>query len=215
MAAGTALSGNLQSDLTWRIAHQVLPLQTGEPCGDAAGDWAWGAAEGANANGRLLAIVDGLGHGGEAALAAHVALDCLGERPQQALADLLAEADRRLVGLRGAAIGLLQMEGATARHAGVGNTRCLRWRGGRAQRMASQPGIVGGGLPAHINLATFDLAAGDWILMFTDGVDERLDLPVWLPEWDREPGLLCSHLLARWRASRDDAGVLVAQAIGG
>ena len=71
------------------------------------------------------------------------------------------------------------------------------------------------GLEAAVEagLLTTEAQAGDWLLLFTDGLNEMLQLPVLLPEWTREPATLCSHLLRQWRSGRDDAGVLVLQVL--
>jgi serine phosphatase RsbU (regulator of sigma subunit) len=164
------------------------------------------------ADSHLLAIVDGLGHGPEAAKAAEAALRVVRAHSELALPELLTEIDVSLAATRGAAIGLVRIQGRRAWHAGVGNTRVLHWRGDRMQRLSSQPGIVGGGLPRHLQVTELDLQPDDWLLLFTDGLDEMLNLPAHLPEWDRDPALLCDHLLAHARAGRDDAGVLVCHA---
>jgi hypothetical protein len=187
-----------------RVATRVLPLHEGQPCGDAA---VWFDLPGA-APCHLLAIVDGLGHGPEAAHAAQVALRLLAEQPTLALPELLVRLDGALSATRGAAVGLVRVEPGRLRYAGVGNTRALRWRGEHLIRLSSQYGIVGGGLPKQVQVTDIDLLPGDWVLLFTDGLDEMLKLPAHLPEWERDPGLLCEHLLARWRNVRDDAGVL-------
>jgi serine/threonine protein phosphatase PrpC len=203
------------------VASATAPWRAGDPCGDAA---LWLPLPPASDPGGLLAIVDGLGHGHEAALAAEAAVQALAAAvaagsPQRADAppqppDLRAcmqHMDAALCGLRGAAAGLMGLHGRRLWHAAVGNTRALHLRQGAAVRLPSQNGIVGGGMPAQLQVAVLDVLPGDWLLLFTDGLEERLGLPVELPEWQRDPALLCLHLLQRHRAARDDAGVLVAR----
>jgi hypothetical protein len=195
-----------------RMALRVVPLQDDDPCGDAACHFELPAGSGVS--GHLLAIIDGLGHGAEAAAAADAARAVLGAQPGLALPALMGALDASLAGTRGAAVGLLRLEGQRAWHAGVGNTRALRWRGDKMLRLSSQYGIVGGGLRGAVTVTEIDLQPGDWLLLFTDGLDEMLSLPAHLPEWDRDPALLCDHLLAHARAGRDDAGVLVCRVEG-
>jgi hypothetical protein len=188
-----------------RVAQRLLALHADQPCGDAA---AHIELPGAGPASCLLAIIDGLGHGPEAAHAAQTALAVLQAQPALPLPALLALLDDALQRTRGAAIGLARVDGPRLRYAGFGNTRALRWRGERLLRLSSQHGVVGGGLPAPAAATELDLQAGDWLLLYTDGLDEMVQLPVHLPEWERDPALLCGHLLARWRNVRDDAGVL-------
>ncbi len=202
MAASTGLSGT-----GCALAQRVLPMHEGEPCGDAAGSFVLPGASVPPAV--LLAIIDGLGHGEAAAQAADAALAAMARQPELPLPELMRDLDTALLSTRGAAIGLARIEGRRLLYAGVGNTRALRWRGQRMLRLSSQYGIVGGGLPGEVTVSEFDFVPGDWLLLFTDGLDEMLELPMLLPEWDRDPTLLCTHLLARWRSARDDAGVLV------
>jgi serine phosphatase RsbU (regulator of sigma subunit) len=187
-----------------RSACRFLSLRDGEPCGDAGVHHVQIAPPM-----DLLAIVDGLGHGQPAALAAQAALRILDEQCTAPLPALLAALDHGLNGTRGAAIGLARIDGARLSYAGVGNTRALRWRGSELLRLSSQYGIVGGGLSMPVQLTEIDLHAGDWLLLFSDGLDEMLQLPLHLPEWERDPVLLCEHLLQRWRNPRDDAGIVV------
>jgi Stage II sporulation protein E (SpoIIE) len=193
-----------------RVATRVLPMSEDEPSGDAAACFDIPGAQSQAAPGHLLAIVDGLGHGAEAAQAAEAAMRVLGQQPDRPLPELLRVLDDKLLRSRGAAVGLMRVEADRAHYAGIGNTRAVRLRDGRMTRLSSQPGIVGGGLPQHILASALDLQADDWLLLFTDGLDEALQLPVCLPEWRRDPHTLCDHLLGRWRVGRDDAGVLVA-----
>lgn len=190
-----------------RVGQRLLPLRAGDACGDAAACFELPAA--ADGTPRcLVAIIDGLGHGSEAALAAQAALATLAAAPELPLADLYTRLNARLLDTRGAAVGLARIDGLRLRHAGIGNTRALRLRGSTATRLPSCNGIVGGGLPLRVTVTELSLAPGDWLILFTDGLNEALQLPVQLPEWQRDPVTLCDHLLAHWRNPRDDAGVL-------
>lgn len=193
-----------------RTGIQVLPMQADEPCGDAAAAWPCPGPDGAAATHWLLAIVDGLGHGREAAGAAQAAIELLGTDPMLPLPEQFARLEERLRPTRGAAVGLMQVGPEGLRHAGIGNTRAMLLRGDALTRLPSQNGIVGGGHAVQIEVQSLPWMAGDWLLMFTDGIDERLGLPMQLPEWRRDPATLCRHLMDRWRLGRDDAGVLVA-----
>jgi Stage II sporulation protein E (SpoIIE) len=168
-----------------------------------------------------LMVVDGLGHGPEAAHAARAARDHL----------VLVLTDPALIGqpaivlgslnpvlrdTRGAAVGLTCVHDGRLHHAGMGNTRCCVWRDGRLKGLPSAHGIVGA--PAlrsrfgadSVMENSWVLMPGDWILMFSDGLAENIHLDVVPGEWSQEPGRLCDHLLQRWRVPRDDAAVLAA-----
>ncbi|RZS57165.1 SpoIIE family protein phosphatase [Sphaerotilus mobilis] len=206
MAAPTLSTGS--PGLSIRRAHLLQAIEADQPCGDAVGCWLADESHGADG---LLAVIDGLGHGPEAAQAAQVALQTLGAAPERPLSELFARLDRALFATRGAAIGLLRIDGQRLLHAGVGNTRLLHWRAQGLVRLVSQNGIVGGGLPSPVVETEHPLQAGDWLLLFTDGLDERVRLPLRLPEWQRDPATLCQHLMQHARAGRDDAGVMVVQ----
>ena len=190
------------------VATLCLPLHAEEPCGDAAMAF---ALDGAPVD-ALLLLADGLGHGPHAAQAAQAAVATVAAHPTMPLPELMLTLDDALRHTRGAAIGLMRVEatpqGGRLAFVGVGNTRALRWRGAALQRLASQYGVVGGGVARPVAVQTLDLLPGDWVLMFSDGLDERLELPAPLPEWQRDPGLLCAHLARRWRQGADDIGVL-------
>lgn len=203
--------------------HQALAGQT--DCGDLTA-CVPAAPDDADAP-VWLTVIDGLGHGPAAAAAAHQALACLRTEVHRPGSDLLPPAllqrlDAALIGTRGAAIGLARLQGARLSFSGIGNTRALRWRHGQTLRLPSCYGIVGdgqwsagaalpadGGLPPLPLAQHIDLQPEDWLLMFTDGLNESLQIDAVLPEWTRHPLQLCQHLMARWRHGRDDAAVLV------
>jgi len=191
-----------------RVAQLCLPLHADEPCGDAAAVFERDGAPGD----ALLVLIDGLGHGPQAAHAAQCALAAVAARTALPLPQLMIELDMALRETRGAAVGLMRVQatpqGRSLAFAGMGNTRALRWRGPHLHRLPSQYGVVGGGFAQPVAVQVLDLEPGDWLLMFSDGLDERMELPAPLPEWQRDPALLCAHLARQWRLGADDIGVL-------
>jgi len=206
--------------LRWASLHRTMPGET--VCGDIV------AAVPVRATappGHWLVVIDGLGHGQAAAQAAQAALSvletaaglpALAGQPDQ----VLRRMDKALIGTRGAAIGLAWVTAGRLRHAGIGNTRTLRWRAGRTLRLPSAYGIVGDGrldadhLVHPITVQELDLQTGDTLLMFTDGLNESLSIGVMLPEWARDPARLCQHLMAQGLPARDDTAILAAQVPG-
>src|SRR5262245_1342238 len=73
--------------------------------------------------GTLVAVADGLGHGQDAASAAHAAVGALERHAREPLGNLVRRCHDALVGLRGVVLGLayLDPQGATLTWLGVGN----------------------------------------------------------------------------------------------
>lgn len=198
----------------------VASLRDPAPGERECGDWV-GSLTLPDADATWLMVVDGLGHGPPAALAAQAAMnhllvtltdpDLLGQ-PAAALAGL----EPALRDTRGAAVGLVCVQRGELVHAGIGNTRCRLWRGGHMKGLHSVYGIAGafsghgasGG--AGVTETRMALQPGDWVLMFSDGLAENIHMDVVPGEWSNEPGRLCDHLMQRWRVPRDDAAVLAA-----
>jgi negative regulator of sigma-B (phosphoserine phosphatase) len=166
------------------------------------------------AGGVLLAVIDGLGHGREAAAAARLAADVLEAHAGAAPVDLVSLCHDALRGTRGAALLIVSLS-AGARSAtwvGIGNVegwRC-RWdAAGKLQREAliSFPGVVGYQLP-RLRGRSADIARGDKLVLATDGVR-----PEFIGEIAEqgEPAHIATTILERYGRSNDDALVLAAQ----
>ena len=166
------------------------------------------------AAGTLVAVVDGLGHGDEAADAADLARDSLATTAAASATDALATCHQALRGSRGAAVTLALVD-ADEGHVdwvAVGNVEAAvvsRARAGRPPLRSSVPlrgGVVGSRLPP-LRVSGVSLAPGDVLVSATDGlavafldsVDPSLPARV-----------LAERLHRRYAKTTDDALVLVA-----
>ncbi|WP_338694368.1 SpoIIE family protein phosphatase [Streptomyces sp. Q6] len=159
--------------------------------------------------GRTAVVVDGLGHGPEAAEASAAAVAAFHAAPDRPLPELLAAMDRALRAGRGAAVGLLRLRPGTAEHCGVGNVRLLLVaHDGVRARAVGQPGVVGWNMPRPLprTLAMPDECAA---VLHSDGIatrwpDTATPFLLGLP-----PRLLAAALGHGHRSARDDATALV------
>ena len=127
--------------------------------------------------GLLVAAIDGLGHGGEAARAAREAGEVVRERASEELVPLIECCHDALRNTRGAVIGLAFMSHVrrTMTWLGVGNIEGLVLS---ADPSALQPkghlalgsGVLGHELPS-VRIATLDVRPGDVLILATDGVE--------------------------------------------
>jgi serine phosphatase RsbU (regulator of sigma subunit) len=159
----------------------------------------------------LLAVVDGSGHGREAAAAARAATDTLAANPHLSPAQALQLCHEALRGTRGAAISIAHIAPAAERlvYAGVGNVEARLWLPDRWQRPIAYRGIVGATLP-RIRAFEFNLAPGWLLLMHTDGISARFDPDALAADGRCDPQGLADALLQQWGRQTDDATVVVA-----
>ena len=127
--------------------------------------------------GLLVAAIDGLGHGGEAARAAREAGEVVRERASEELVPLIECCHDALRNTRGAVIGLAFMSHLrrTMTWLGVGNIEGLVLS---ADPSALQPKgylALGSGVLGHelqsVRIATLDVRRGDVLILATDGVE--------------------------------------------
>jgi len=167
----------------------------------------------ATTTGVLVAVVDGLGHGDEAATVAERALKSLRHTAERSPTACLTACHLALRGTRGAAITLAALDPDRGRleWVAVGNVEAAVLRPGRNGRppgrvtVPLRGGVVGDRLPP-LRQSAAPLAAGDLLVLATDGV-----APAFLDAVDLslEPRAMARRLHARWARTDDDALVLV------
>jgi serine phosphatase RsbU (regulator of sigma subunit) len=188
-------------DLAVGAATRPYPGETANGDGWQV-DWHLGACR--------LAVLDGLGHGPQAAAATDAALKTLGTRPDLSPGDALTACHTALLSTRGAAMSVATIDsaGQLLQYAGVGNVDAHLLRSGRQERLVAYRGIVGGTLPT-VRTFSFDLGA-EWLLVVhTDGIRSRFQLEDLGVELQADPQKLADAILASWSRETDDATVVI------
>jgi negative regulator of sigma-B (phosphoserine phosphatase) len=161
----------------------------------------------------LIAVIDGLGHGEEAASAADAAAVVLEASPHESLRTLFDRCHAKLRETRGAAMTVARFEssGRTLDWLGTGNIKTVLLRrsasGFTCMDLLTYSGVVGAQLPKH-PASKIQVMPGDVLILATDGVDRKFIDSI---RYDEAPQTQAERLLAAYRSPTDDALVLVAR----
>jgi negative regulator of sigma-B (phosphoserine phosphatase) len=165
--------------------------------------------------GALAAVVDGLGHGEEAAAAAAGAILTLEDHAGESVIALVKRCHEKLRGTRGAVMSLASFIGcdSTVTWVGVGNVdgrllRRIRHEG--KESLLLRAGVVGVQLPP-LAAAVLPVAAGDAVILATDGIRGEFDRAVVLTD---SPQIVADRILAEHKRGADDSLVLVLRYLG-
>jgi len=165
----------------------------------------------------LVAVIDGVGHGHEAAAASAAAAEVLERYGNETLDVLMLRCHENLVDTRGAAITLTLFDGRNSvlHWLGAGNVAALLLHTepsghARARELLVRSGVAGVSLPS-IDVSSTAVARGDLVVLATDGL--RPDFAEGVDRCAR-PQVLAERLLADYGTRRDDALVVVARLIG-
>ena len=184
--------------LAWAAAWR--PCDGESVCGDAY-------LVAATPGGAMVAVVDGLGHGPDAAGAAGLAVETLSRHAADPLDVLASRCHAALARTRGAALTVASFSSLDSAMTwfGVGNVDgVFLGAKGKRETVFLRGGIVGHNLPPP-RVATHSAALGDVLLMCTDGIRagfaEGVDRSEPLPE-------LADRILRLHSRTEDDALVL-------
>lgn len=182
-----------------RFAAASRPMPSEQECGDQ-----WGVE--IDGDDTTIALVDGLGHGPEAAHVAKRAVAFVRAHRTQRLADLLAACHAELRGSRGVAMTIVRCSAREGRltHCGVGNVE-LTGITRTPIRPIAIPGIVGVRARKFVE-TSYALSPGDLLLLHTDGISSRLSLEAVRA---LEPAAMADAILASHAKGHDDAACIV------
>jgi hypothetical protein len=188
--------------IAWGVASRALPGET------ATGDLHLLKPI---ADGLLLSVVDGLGHGNEAATAAARAIAILESHAEEPLNELVRRCHEGMMDTRGAVMTLAKLHLPEGRLTwlGIGNVEAILFRAGFLQtpnqRVILAGGVVGYKLPVS-QAVTLDLSAGDLLVFATDGVGTGFTEGL---VSSGHPQHIADRILERDFKGTDDALVLV------
>jgi phosphoserine phosphatase RsbX len=164
----------------------------------------------------LVAAIDGLGHGPEAAAAAREAARLLHLHAEQSPLEIVQRCHQGLRGSRGVVMSLASFDKTTGSLTwlGVGNVEgvLMRARGSDLPdgALIVRGGVLGYQLP-QLRAAELPVLEGDTLILSTDGIRggfaNDLDL-------GGEPELLAESIVTRYAKRSDDALVVVVRYLG-
>ena len=169
------------------------------------------------ASGVLVAAIDGLGHGDEAASAAYLTAEILEKDPHESVITLIRRCHERLRMTRGVVMSLASFHAAdeTMTWLGVGNVEGRLVRADpeatpSCEFLLLRGGTVGRQIPM-LQATLLPVQPGDTLVLVTDGVVlpsmEDLDS-------DGRPQAIAERILSKYSKQNDDALVLVARWVG-
>jgi negative regulator of sigma-B (phosphoserine phosphatase) len=170
-----------------------------------------------NRNGILVAAIDGIGHGEEAASAAKATAALLRSFADEPIISLVERCHENLRSTRGVVLSLASIdpEHGMMTWLGVGNVQGVLMRsaakkGNAQESLLLRAGVVGSHLPP-LQAAVLPVVKGDTLFFVTDGV--RVDFSETLSSRE-DPQRAADRILEQYRSGNDDALIVVARLMG-
>lgn len=204
----TATVAQREQAIEWSVASRALPGQA--VSGDAHLVTSWDG-------GALAAVVDGLGHGDEATLAARYAVQELEAHAREPVVSLVQRCHRALRHTRGAVMTVVSLDtySDTLTVLGIGNVETVIFhpqaRGpAKRESVLLRGGVVGYQLPP-LQASTLPVMRGDVVVFATDGVRE--DFSDLVNPGDPLPQIVEKVITQKFRGT-DDGLVLACKYVG-
>jgi anti-sigma regulatory factor (Ser/Thr protein kinase) len=162
------------------------------------------------ARGCTAVVVDGVGHGGGAAEATRRALDVLAGRRGRGPHELVDDVHHALRGTRGAAMSVAEvdLDRGVVRFSGIGNVAGMVVGATQTRTMVSHHGTLGHQVRS-MHEFSYPWAAGDLLILASDGLQTRWSLERYPGVSVRHPSIVAALLHRDFRRDRDDATVVV------
>jgi phosphoserine phosphatase RsbX len=198
------MNTSAKTEMLWSVAQRALPGEniSGDNHLVAKISCGW-----------LVSVVDGLGHGPEAAIAGRTFVETLAENADKPGDELIRLGHKALKNTRGGVAALVTID--NDRHLlswlGVGNVEGILLHSGSDDRVpeyiTTRGGIIGYRLP-ELKPSSVHLSNDDMLILATDGIQGGFSrmIPV-----GQTPEVIAAYILDNYAKSTDDALVLVAR----
>jgi anti-sigma regulatory factor (Ser/Thr protein kinase) len=186
------------------VGAVCVPVRGERECGDAWATWSAGGLT-------SVFVVDGLGHGHEAAIAAEVAVNTFRRHAERPAPDVIALVHAALKPTRGAAVALAELDerAGTLRYCAIGNISAVVVRGdGHEQHLISLPGIAGH-VARRVQTFSYDWPRSSLLVMHSDGVGTHWSLSRYAGLQVHRPDVVAGVLYRDHRRGADDATAVV------
>jgi phosphoserine phosphatase RsbX len=198
----------VDSLIEWDVAQLTLP---GE---EKSGDCYWVKPFETSV---LVVVIDGLGHGDQAAVAAKIAVEALEANARDNVISLFRRTHEALRQSRGAVMSMALIHGADATMTwmGVGNVEGLLVRANpdvkpQKESLLIRAGVLGGPL-ATLDASIIPIMPGDTLVFATDGIRSGFDEEINSHDPPKE---IAANIMSKFSKNSDDALVLVARYVG-
>lgn len=189
-----------------QIAGLAVPYPGERHCGDG---WTFhGTPER-----MLVLVVDGLGHGLEAAEAAQEAIATFEQRVNSNPTEILNYVHDALRKTRGAVAAIAEIRPGekTLTYAGIGNISAVLLSGDGSRSLVSHNGTLGMTI-SRVQEFRLDWPNDAVLVLHSDGLLSKWDLTPYAGLMARHPAVIGGALLRDFRRQRDDASVVVVKA---
>lgn len=213
--SGTAIMSRLWTKMpprsqslfgSFEIGVVCLPIPGEIACGDG---WVVHATPISN----LIMVVDGLGHGALAAVAADTAIRIFNENVSHSPEQILKAAHQALRSTRGAALAVLRVEldREKLRFSGIGNVNAaIVDARGKSQTLVSHNGTVGY-VARAIQEFEYRYSLQSLLVVHSDGLSARWSLDGYPGLLSKHPALIAAVLHRDFSRGTDDVTILVAK----
>lgn len=156
----------------------------------------------------IFSVIDGLGHGVDANKAAVAAVEILEENYTRPLSEIIEMCHKGLRHTRGAAMALCKVDykRKILEHVSIGNVETRVYRTPEPIRLFCFNGTLGMRMERY-NVSEYPYFPGSLIVMFSDGIIGRFDIPPHLVE--KNPQEIAAFIFENGIRGLDDATVLV------
>ena len=191
-------------------------LETGVVCVPMKGetvagdDWGIYAAKGRY----VMLVVDGLGHGPDAAQASAAAKVAVERNAARSPAEQIHALHTALRSTRGAAAAVIELKPSSevGTFCGIGNIGCFVRADGKTRSLASHNGILGHQM-RKVQEFSFPFPSRAVLYAYSDGMTSRWDPATYAGLESRHPALIAAALYRDHNRGRDDTTVAVVRNI--